>query len=89
MIMIAIKALLGSIGWVRIALYAGVAIGVITAGGVIYHKIWERGYDHAIADIARQDKKAIDRATFARSGVLDCKSRGLRWDQSTGICERR
>jgi hypothetical protein len=59
------------------------------AYGVWHHKIWQRGYDRAIADIAAQDDKAIKRAKSARSFVVDCQSRGLRWDQSTGVCERR
>lgn len=69
---------------------AGTVIAVLgIAYGVWHHKVWERGYARAIADIAQQDQRAINRASQARSIVLDCKSRGLRWDQSTGICERR
>lgn len=69
---------------------AGTVIAVLgIAYGVWHHTVWERGYAKAIADIAQQDQKAINRASSARSVVLDCKSRGLRWDQSTGLCERR
>lgn len=81
---------LGGMGLTTKLIIAGVALAVIgTAYGVWHHTIWKRGYDRAIADIALQDEKAIKRASSARSVVLDCKSRGLRWDQSTGICERR
>lgn len=68
---------------------AGTVIAVLgIAYGVWHHKVWSRGYDRAIADIAQQDERAINRASSARKVVLDCKARGLRWDQSTGICQR-
>lgn len=70
----------------KLVIIAGIVLSLITAGGVIYHQIWERGYQHAIADIAKQDKRAIAKATVARSAVLDCDARGLPWDQSTGKC---
>lgn len=83
-------AIFSAMGW---AMKAGMLIALIVSLGTVYgiwhHKVWERGYARAIADIAQQDQKAINRASSARSVVLDCKSRGLRWDQSTGICERR
>jgi hypothetical protein len=72
-----------------LAVVAVLFLTVGTAYGVWHYTIWKRGYDRAIADIANADERAIKRASNARSIVLDCKSRGLRWDQSTGICERR
>jgi hypothetical protein len=69
---------------------AGTVLAVLgIAYGVWHHKVWERGYAKAIADIAQQDERAINRASQARSVVLDCRSRGLRWDQSTGQCDGR
>ena len=43
-----------------------------------------RGYDRGLADVAKQDQKAIARATQYRGAVLDCRARGLRWDQTSG-----
>jgi hypothetical protein len=68
-----------------------ITIGIILTvlGGVcagIYVHIYSKGYSAAIAAIARQDAKAIARATAARGAVADCRTRGLRWDQSTGKC---
>jgi len=69
---------------------AGVVLAVVGIAYGVWHKtVWERGYARAIADIARQDEKAIKRASEARSAVLDCRARGLRWDQSTGQCGGR
>ena len=73
----------------KLALAAAAVAALGIAYGVWHHTVWERGYDRAIADIARQNEKAIARAGQARRVLLDCQSRGLRWDQSTGICERR
>jgi hypothetical protein len=73
----------------RLIMIGGLVLSLATAGGVIYYKIWQRGYDHAIADIAKQDKRAIAKASAARDAVLDCDARGLLWDQSTGQCSGR
>ena len=89
MIALGIKALFAGVSWVKVGLIFAAVIAVVTAGGIIYHNIWERGYARAIADIAKQDQKAIARASTARSVVLDCRARGVRYDQSTGLCERR
>lgn len=84
------KLAIGGMGITTKLIAAGVILALIgTAYGVWHHTVWERGYDRAIADFAKADKKAVARATAARTVLLDCQSRGLRWDQSTGICERR
>jgi hypothetical protein len=69
-----------------------IAVAVVTLGtvyGIWHYKVWSRGYDRALADVAKQDQKAIARATQYRGAVLDCRARGLRWDQTTGKCEGR
>jgi hypothetical protein len=65
---------------------------LLTLGGLYagwYAHVYNKGYGAAIAAIARQDAKAIRRATAARSAVTDCASRNLVWDQSTGQCSGR
>jgi hypothetical protein len=39
--------------------------------------------------LIEKDAKAIARAAKYRGAVLDCRSRGMRWDQTTGQCGRR
>jgi hypothetical protein len=69
-----------------------IAVAVLTLGpayGIWHYKVWSRGYDRALADIAKQDQKAIARATQYRGAVLDCRARGMRWDQTSGQCSGR
>lgn len=89
MIQIALAALSATGLTTKLIMGAVLLASVGIAYGLWHHTIWQRGYDRAIADIARQDEKAIRAASTARSAVLDCKSRGLRWDQSTGQCAGR
>jgi hypothetical protein len=69
-----------------------ITIGVIitTLGGIYagWHiHVYRNGYRAAIAAIAKEDAKAVARATEFRSVLRDCRARGLRWDQSTGKCD--
>ena len=69
-----------------------IAVAVLTLGtayGIWHYKVWSRGYDRALADIAKQDQKAIARATQYRGAVLDCRAGGMRWDQTSGQCSGR
>ena len=70
----------------RLIMIVGFVLSLVTAGGVIYYKIWDRGYEYALAAIAKRDAKAIAKATSYRGAVDDCDSRKLLWDQSTGKC---
>lgn len=74
---------------VRIGMIIAAVVSFATIGGVIYHGIWKRGYDHALRDIARQDDRAIGKATEYRSRFIDCRARGLRWNTETGECGGR
>ena len=73
----------------RLIMIAGFVLSLVTAGGVIYYKIWDRGYEHALGDIARKDARAIAKASSYRGAVDDCDARGMSWDQSTGQCSGR
>lgn len=86
MIQLAFGAI-GALGWgTKLAMAGALFLALATAYGVWHHTVWERGYARAISDIARADGKAVKRATDARNAIVDCRSRGLRWDQSTGQC---
>lgn len=74
-----------------------IVLAVVASIGAVYatwhFTIWSRGHDVGYADglkdIARQDSKAIAKATQYRSVYRDCDARGMRWRQSTGECVRR
>lgn len=70
----------------RLIIIGAVAATIVTTAGLVYMRIYDKGYDAALADIAKEDNAAIDRATKYRGAVTDCKARGLAWDQSTGKC---
>lgn len=57
-----------------------------TVYGIWHHKIWSRGYDRALSDIAKQDAKAVAKATEYRNTWRVCRDAGRVWDQSTGKC---
>ena len=82
---------LGAAGLVTKLIAAGIVLAsILAAYGIWHHKVWRSGYDYAIAAIAAQDKKAIDAAKKARAAVIACADTdGMRWDQSTGQCQRR
>ncbi|WP_162471464.1 hypothetical protein [Bradyrhizobium cosmicum] len=71
---------------VRIAAVVGPLLIVGTAYAVWHHKVYQRGYDRALADIAAEDKGAIGAATELRKIWSDCRGRGGRWIQSEGRC---
>lgn len=69
---------------------AGIVILALgTIYGIWHHKVWERGYERALFDLANQDKKAVAKAGDIRRGLLCGGDSGLRWDQQTGDCVRR
>lgn len=47
---------------------------------------YKRGESDAIAGIAREDAKLIDRARAGRAKYEECVARGMRWSQVTGDC---
>jgi len=84
-------AILGAIklfGVGKSLLSAGIlllALGTMYA--VWHHKIYQRGYDRALADIAAEDKAAIAGATALRRPLVACRERGGVWIQSEGKCQ--
>lgn len=86
MIQLALTAFSATSFLTKAIIIGGLALSLLTAGGVMYHHIWSNGYDRALTDIAKQDAAAIARATTYRNAFRDCRDRGLRWDQGTGKC---
>lgn len=88
--MIYLKAALGALnaaGLVtKLVLALGLAGSLLIAYGVWHHKIYRAGYIRALADIAAEDSRAINRATDLRKTWRDCRDRGGHWDQSRGAC---
>lgn len=82
-----ISAFFAASGLTKLIMIGSVIAALGIGYGGWYIHVYNKGYNAAIAAIARQDAKAIARATAARSAVNECADRGLRWDQSTGKCE--
>lgn len=51
------------------------------------HGEYDKGYEGALAAIAKEDNAAIQRATEMRSVWKECRQRNGEWDQSTGECK--
>jgi hypothetical protein len=71
-----------------------VAIAILSAlyGGYRYwiSTIEDRGYQRAIREIAEQDDLAVEAATDELRRRRECNARdGMRYNTSTGECERR
>jgi hypothetical protein len=86
MIQVALDAFkLMSLSW-RVGIIAAFFGSILVAGGIVYHGIWERGHEAALVEVAKADAKTIARATAFRNKLLECRSQGRDWDQSTGRC---
>jgi hypothetical protein len=73
----------------RIVVIAGCVAAVFAAYGLWHHKVFNSGWNAAIAAIAAQDRRAIDAARSARAHWRACVDGGGVWNASTGQCRRR
>lgn len=80
-------ALIGAIPLVGKLAIVGVLVASV-GGGLTWLSVsqFNKGYNAAIADIAAENKEAVDAANKARQTVRDCNARGGGWDQSRGLC---
>lgn len=86
MIGLAFKAF-GAAGLLTKLITIGVLLAsLLTAYGVWHHKVRMGGWNAALAAIAKQDSKAIAKATEMRSAFKTCREQGKKWDQTTGAC---
>lgn len=82
--------LFGGMGLISKLITIAVLVAAVgTAYGIWHHKIYMKGWRAHEAAIARQDAKAIAATKRARDKLNECRSNGMRWDQSTGECVRR
>lgn len=71
----------------RIGLGVALIAALATGYGVWHHKVYQSGYDAAIAAIALADQAAIDRVAAGVKDIADCRVRGGTWDVVTGTCK--
>lgn len=70
----------------KLLVAAGLVAGLLTAYAVWHHKVYAKGYDAALAAVARADARAVGKATEYRNVFKDCRAQGRGWDQTTGRC---
>lgn len=86
-LLLALRALPEAARWGVLLAAIGGAGGGLTW---VHHKIYQEGYDAAIAAVAADNKEAIDAANTARERVRACNALdGMRWDQVAGECVAR
>jgi hypothetical protein len=73
----------------RIVVVGGGIAAVLAAYGLWHHKVFNSGWNAAIAAIAAQDRRAIDAARSARAHWRACIDGDGVWNASTGQCRRR
>lgn len=77
----------GGAGLITKLITVGVLLAsLLAAYGVWHHAVYMKGWNGALAAIARQDSKAIADATKLRSAFKACRDAGRKWDQTTGGC---
>lgn len=70
----------------KLLVAAGLLTALLAAYGVWHHQVYRKGYDAALAAVARADARAVGRATEYRRAFKDCREQGRGWDQTTGRC---
>jgi hypothetical protein len=73
----------------RIIIIGGVIAAIAATYGLWHHKVFNSGWNAAIAAIAAPDRRAIDAARSARANWRACVDNGGVWNASTGQCRRR
>lgn len=74
------------VGLVLAGVYAGIAgAAVATYVGWRHHQ-YMRGWNEALAQVAKQDAKAAQAATAVKNRVDQCYDSGGDWDGAKGIC---
>jgi hypothetical protein len=73
----------------RIIVIGSVIAAALAGYGLWHHKVFNSGWNAAIAAIAAQDRRAIDAARSARAHWRACVDGDGVWNASTGQCRRR
>jgi hypothetical protein len=70
----------------RLLIYAGIAVAVITAGVSIRNHYVNVGWDKALEAVKKQDATAAEAASQAQRTVDDCYNANGTWSVITGSC---
>lgn len=81
----AIANLLG-ISVFRLAMYAAIVAAVVTGALVIRHHYVSLGYHKALADVKKQDDRAVEAATKVEKKTAVCTDQNGYWDTITQRC---
>lgn len=91
MISLYVQAALRAVGALgllnKILIGLGLAAGVWVAYEAWHHEVYMEGWNAHLAAVVRADEKVVERAMKLRGVLLDCESRNLDWDQTTGKCK--
>ena len=74
------------ISTLRLAIYAGAVVAIIAAGVAIRHHYVSLGYHKAIADVKKQDDRAVEAATKVEKKTAVCTDQNGYWDVLSQRC---
>ena len=70
----------------RLLIYAGAVVATITAGVAIRHHYVSLGYHKALADVKKQDDRAVEAATKVEKKTSVCTEQNGYWDVLSQRC---
>lgn len=71
----------------RIGIVVAAVVAFAGAYTVWHHKVYQSGYDAAIAAVARADQDAINRVKGGIRDLVICRQQGGTWDVVSGTCK--
>jgi hypothetical protein len=74
------------ISTIRLAIYAGAVVAIIAAGLTIRHHYVSLGYHKALADVKKQDDRAVEAATKVEKKTAVCTDQNGYWDVLSQRC---
>ena len=70
----------------RLAMYAAIVAAVVTGALVIRHHYVSLGYHKALADVKKQDDRAVEAATKVEKKTAVCTDQNGYWDVLSQSC---
>lgn len=70
----------------RLAMYAAIVAAVVTGALVIRHHYVSLGYHKALADVKKQDDRAVEAATKVEKKTAICTDQNGYWDVLSQRC---
>lgn len=74
------------ISTLRLAIYAAAVVAIIAAGLTIRHHYVSLGYHKALADVKKQDDRAVEAATKVEKKTAVCTDQNGYWDVLSQRC---